>query len=227
MFAEWGNRGSWLQYTLPGPAEPGRYLLLMQHTTAYRPTPSLQVLVENGNYKQETGSTRVPGTSGWDCRKSRTADLGELELRPGVNQITITSLEESIMNIYALRLVRLPQETTPDVGPFSMDQFVSSPNHASFAVRVPQEGFLLLNEVYYPGWEATVDGQPTEISRADGIFRSLFLSSGDHHIEFRFRPQYLARGVAISLLTLGGFLVLAVANWRRRGNLAAPFVQRP
>jgi hypothetical protein len=220
MFAEWGSRGSWLRYAVPGPEEPGRYLLLMQHTAAYRPTPLLQITVENGSYRQEFGPTHVPGTGGWNCRKERTADLGELELRPGVNQITITSLEESIINIYALRLVRLPQGTAPDVGPFSMNQFISSPNHISFTARVPQDGFLLLNEVYYPGWEATVDGKPTEILRADGIFRSLFLSSGDHLIEFNFWPQHFAWGVAISLLTLASFLALTVANWRSQDRSA-------
>jgi hypothetical protein len=214
MLSEWGGRGSSLRYTVPGPEEAGRYLLLMQHTAAYRPTPLLQVAVENGNFRQETAPARMPGTSRWDCTKWRTAELGEIELGPGVNQITITSLEESLVNIYALRLVRLPQGKAPEVGSFSASQFVSTPNRISFAVRVPQDGFLLLNEVYYPGWEATVDGKPAEILRADGIFRCLFLSTGDHHIEFKFRPQHFAWGIAISLLTLASFLVLAVANWR-------------
>ena len=220
MFAEWGRLGSWLRYTVPGPEEPGRYRLLMQHAAAYRPTPSLQIAVENGNYRQEMGPTRVPGTSGWDCQKSRTADLGELELRPGVNQITLTSLEESLINIFALRLIRLPQETAPETGSFSVSQFVSFPNRVSFTTRVSQNGFLLLNEVYYPGWEAMVDGKPTEILRAGSIFRSLFLSSGEHQIEFHFRPQYLAWGAAISLLTLASFLVLVVVNWVYEGSPA-------
>jgi hypothetical protein len=220
MLTEWGARGSWLRYTVPELEAPGRYRLLLQHTAAYRPTPLLQISVENGNYRQELGPTRVPGTGGWECRKERTADLGEAELRPGSNQILITSLEESPLNIYALWLIRLPQDTTLEAGSVRVDQFISSPNHVSLTAGVPQEGFLLLNEVYYPGWEATVDGQPAEILRASGIFRSLFLPPGNHHIEFRFRPQYFTWGVGISLLTLACCLALAVGNCRSRGRSA-------
>jgi len=119
-----------------------------------------------------------------------------------------------------LRLIRLPQETAPETGSFSVSQFVSFPNRVSFTTRVSQNGFLLLNEVYYPGWEAMVDGKPTEILRAGSIFRSLFLSSGEHQIEFHFRPQYLAWGAAISLLTLASFLVLVVVNWVYEGSPA-------
>jgi hypothetical protein len=78
-------------------------------------------------------------------------------------------------------------------------------------------GYLLLTDTFYPGWRATVDGQPAEILRADGMFRAVQLEPGDHRVEFHYRPDSVRWGTWTSLgallLWLGG---LAWSLWRRR-----------
>ena len=72
-------------------------------------------------------------------------------------------------------------------------------------------GFLVLSDLYYPGWEATVDGQPAPIYQANGCVRAVPLDGGVHTVEFRYRPKPLLYGAAISLASV---LVLAV-TWKR------------
>ena len=72
---------------------------------------------------------------------------------------------------------------------------------------------LVVADTDYPGWEATVDGTPTPILRANLAFRAVELPGGTHRVEFRFRPAFARFGLPASLF----FLVLApLAAWRWR-----------
>ncbi|MCI0524684.1 MAG: YfhO family protein, partial [Acidobacteria bacterium] len=69
-----------------------------------------------------------------------------------------------------------------------------APNRIELKTSNPHEGFLVLSEVYYQGWEARIDGAPTKIYRTDHTLRGIFVPAGDHNIEFVYRPQSLRRG---------------------------------
>ncbi len=51
-----------------------------------------------------------------------------------------------------------------------------------------QPGVLVLHDLYYPGWEATVDNQPAPILKVNLLFRGVELPRGRHTIAFRFAP---------------------------------------
>jgi len=61
----------------------------------------------------------------------------------------------------------------------------------------PLRAFLVLNELWYPGWEVEVDGRPTELLRANLLFRAVALPPGRHDVVFRFRPFSLSNITAI------------------------------
>lgn len=61
---------------------------------------------------------------------------------------------------------------------------------------------LFLSEMYYPGWKATVDGQPAEIYQTDYIFRSVYLTKGPHSIKMVFNPDDFKLGRLITAATL-------------------------
>ena len=44
----------------------------------------------------------------------------------------------------------------------------------------------VFSEIYYPGWQAKIDGQPVDIARADYILRVMNVPAGQHTIEMWF-----------------------------------------
>jgi hypothetical protein len=63
-------------------------------------------------------------------------------------------------------------------------------------------GLLVLGEIWYPGWEAEVDGRPAEVLRVDGGLRGVAVEAGSHEIVIRFVSPPFRRGMAISLVAL-------------------------
>jgi uncharacterized membrane protein YfhO len=60
----------------------------------------------------------------------------------------------------------------------------------------------VLADTWYPGWQATVDGVPTEILRANHAFRAVRLEAGEHTVEMAYRPPVVLVGGAVSLTAL-------------------------
>ena len=71
-------------------------------------------------------------------------------------------------------------------------------------------GYLVMSEVYYPGWNVEVDESAAELQRANYAFRSVFLPPGEHRVRFYFQPATWRIGVFCSVLTwtILGFLAL-------------------
>jgi hypothetical protein len=83
--------------------------------------------------------------------------------------------------------------------------------------------FIVLNESFFPGWEARVDGSPTPIIRTNAIVRGVAVDAGRHVVDLAYRPGSFRLGAAISLASI---IVLAVAalegSRRARRRAAAP-----
>jgi hypothetical protein len=86
-----------------------------------------------------------------------------------------------------------------------------SPNRIE--VRATGPGRLVLSEVMYPGWRATVDGVSVSVETADGLLRSVALVEGAHEIIFDFQPVSVYLGAAITLLGL--LVLLGLWLWRK------------
>jgi uncharacterized membrane protein YfhO len=71
------------------------------------------------------------------------------------------------------------------------------------------DGYLILLDTFYPGWLATVDGQPTPIYRANYIGRAVFLPAGEHTVHFQYHPLSFRLGVWVTLgmlMTMGAVI---------------------
>jgi hypothetical protein len=70
---------------------------------------------------------------------------------------------------------------------------------------------------YFPGWQATVDGQPAEIApdAPDGLI-GLNLPAGEHDVRLRFLPTPVRRlGLALSAIAAAGVVALLLVDARR------------
>lgn len=91
-----------------------------------------------------------------------------------------------------------------------------SPNEVVIEAFSEQRAYLVLGDVYYPGWEAYLDGKPAPLLRANYIFRAVPLPPGEHTVQFVFRPRSWQVGTGISLLFWLGIVVLSgYKTWRR------------
>ena len=83
-------------------------------------------------------------------------------------------------------------------------------NEIALATSTKGSRFLVLSEMFYPGWRAYVDGRETPLYRANYLFRGLVVPAGRHEVTMRFRPPVALAGcivTGLSLLVLAGLLI--------------------
>jgi len=69
-------------------------------------------------------------------------------------------------------------------------------NSVIIDVNSAEAGVLVLHDIHYPGWEASVDGERRPVLRANLLFRGVEVPAGRHRVEFHFRPLSLENLVA-------------------------------
>jgi hypothetical protein len=82
-------------------------------------------------------------------------------------------------------------------------------------ISVPQQAALVASIPSYPGWTASIDGQPARVYRADFVFQGVILPAGPHHVSLRFEPGTFRAGAIISItgwLTLAGALLFGLVR---------------
>jgi uncharacterized membrane protein YfhO len=84
-----------------------------------------------------------------------------------------------------------------------------APDHLQVQVVANAAALLLMSEMAYPAWGATLDGQPVPIQLADGALRAVAVPPGTHVVDMAYRSQALEAGLVVSALTAA--LLLAVA----------------
>jgi uncharacterized membrane protein YfhO len=83
-------------------------------------------------------------------------------------------------------------------------------------VDVTANTYLVLTDQYYPGWKATVNGQPTPIAVANHAFRMIGIPAGHSEVIFRYQPTSLRIGAMISAMTVVCLTGLVWIRFRRR-----------
>jgi hypothetical protein len=88
----------------------------------------------------------------------------------------------------------------------------------TLTARARRSGYLVLDDSFYPGWKAEVDGRPASIRPANENFRAVALAPGLHTVTFRYRPASVLWGAVLSglaaLLLAVGAILLAVRRRR-------------
>src|SRR6185436_11042054 len=98
-----------------------------------------------------------------------------------------------------------------------------APERRVFTVDSAAGGPFTFSEQFFPGWSATIDGQPATIERWSGAFQSVQVAAGRHTVEFQYHTPYLKAGAAISLITFLGLVAWGVSS-RNRSGTAYPAV---
>ena len=84
------------------------------------------------------------------------------------------------------------------------------PNCLKYDVNSGKGGVLVFSEIYYPGWTATVDGQPAELGRVNYILRAIHLQPGKHQVELAFFPKSVSVTETVAYVAFVLLLLIVV-----------------
>jgi uncharacterized membrane protein YfhO len=86
------------------------------------------------------------------------------------------------------------------------------PNSVDITVKAATPALLILSEVDYPGWKATVNGKPVPIHKVNGLLRGILVSTGESRVLVHYSPGSVLFGAILSLAGLAftaGLLICA------------------
>ena len=106
-----------------------------------------------------------------------------------------------------------PRVITADSPEFQMLAF--DLNDIKFKTNFPSDKFLVYNDSFHSDWQATVNGRPAKIFKANGAFKGLWLKAGENVVYMRFRSEarYVFNFVLLFIFFVF-FLYLIVASFR-------------
>ena len=81
------------------------------------------------------------------------------------------------------------------------------PDAMALRVSTPTRALLVVSDLHFPGWHASVDGDARDVYRVDYLFRGVALAAGEHTVRFWYAPD----SVRIGALLSGGTLVVLAA----------------
>ncbi|MCF6156812.1 MAG: hypothetical protein E3K36_16590 [Candidatus Brocadia sp.] len=97
----------------------------------------------------------------------------------------------------------LPQEPIPAILEYS-------PNSVTIKATLLEDGYLVLGDTFYPGWNAYVDGKKSKVLKTNYILRSVFLEKGEHIVKFVYEPKSFVIGMIITLISIGILVPVSV-----------------
>lgn len=104
---------------------------------------------------------------------------------------------------------------------------LDEPDHVQVQTTTSAAGLLVLSQMEYPAWKASVDGQSVPLDTADGALSAVPVPVGTHQVDLRYESTSLTLGIAVStvaalvLVALAGATLVRAVRRRRRGSAAA------
>jgi len=136
----------------------------------------------------------------------RLAHSGDVKIYENLNVLPRAFIASSLQS-------QIPNPKTPKPQIIKYEA-----EHVIVQTTTDTPGYLILADTHYPGWAATLDGQPATIEPAYGLFRAVSIPAGTHTVEFRFEPASLKIGAVITSFSFLLLAVLFIHSLRRRNT---------
>jgi hypothetical protein len=179
---------SWRQELFPRPDEPA--------------TPS-QVVFQQGEGPESDFVHRLPGDQPWAWV------VRNVQVAQGTDDL-YRRLGDPNFDPRRTAILRELVDVTPTDVQDDVRIVERRPGWLIIDAELGVPGLVVVSEITYPGWQATVDGKPARISEVNGVLRSVWVPGGPHRIEMRFDSRSFRVGAVISGMSVAGWLILAV-----------------
>lgn len=156
----------------------------------------------------------------------RAALFYRTEVAPDASQL-LRRLADPNVDIFNTALVEGPGSTQQIAAklergiakPVEAAEIVSyQPSSVEIRASPSQASVLVLNDMAYPGWAASVDGKPARVLTVNYLFRGVLLNPGHHIVRFVYRPKPFYIGAAIAGITVLGLSIPVLQRFRRRSK---------
>jgi hypothetical protein len=102
--------------------------------------------------------------------------------------------------------------TDPAASTVTVVEFDS--NSLKAEINASARQLLVFSQIYYPGWQAKLDGQAAELLRVNVVQQGVVVPAGQHTVELTFSPRSFWLGLIISISAL--LICLRLLVWSGR-----------
>lgn len=166
------------------------------------------VLTSGPNQKTVLAALPRPRGHAWWTNRVRlapTADAAAAML-PELAPLRAVALETGAVGAEARAEARASTDTAEAAVRIEEDV----PGKLRAVVESPSDGWLVVTEIFYPGWTARVNGRPARVERAFGTMQAVAVPAGVSTVEVAFRPVIALWGAGMTVFGLA----IGVAGWQ-------------
>jgi len=123
------------------------------------------------------------------------------------------------LNPYELCFVETPHKSGREInqnGNLTYRVKHYSDDRINIEIILDRDSWVVWSEPNFRGWQAKVDGRPQQLYTSNLLFRTLYLKSGRHQVEFLYAPFSYRLGLFLTLLTIMGVAAFLIFFFSQR-----------
>jgi hypothetical protein len=104
----------------------------------------------------------------------------------------------------------LTNESNPTI-----TMLADEPGRISLSILSASPGYLVISDVWYPGWRSFLDNQPIDLYRANYLFRGISIPTGEHELVITYQNEWFKLGMIVSMISWLLLGILAVIHLKK------------
>jgi uncharacterized membrane protein YfhO len=133
--------------------------------------------------------------------------MSEKDIVPGLSPLSREALQKAVKSTSINDLIAARRANGLTITSFSQTNIEGT-------IRLREKAMLVFQMPFDLGWHALVDSAPARTLKVDVGLLGVLLGGGEHTVELRYRPPFLAEGAALSLMSMV-VLALSLRHWPR------------
>ena len=152
-------------------------------------------------YRDKNALTRIWFVDPWNAVVQKDERLAlQFLKRPDFNPVTDLLIDEPLQDVS-----KIPNQS-PRLAENQVLAYQWTPGATKMKLNITKPMFLVISEIYYPGWKCRLNSVAQKVYRADYILNAVYLPTGTHDLEFYYAPFSFFAGLWISILSLVALL---------------------
>lgn len=161
--------------------------------------------------KTSVHKTYLTGINQYTFMAKQNTDNIQVKLTAGTYDI-------KSVNLYYISYDKL-SEWTANLNKYNIENLVVDGGNVIGNINNGEDGLLAFNIPYSKGWTCYVDGEKVDTQEVNDVFLGVFLAKGNHSIELKYISPGFLPGLAITVITICGIVVVAICKRRQKKSI--------